>query len=470
MFHFRVLRSTLVLVTLTLCACTERNPGYIADTDGGAGGADSGLSCENECVVGKTTCLGDQIQLCQLLEGCARWSEPQACPPDEPFCSEGACSAACEDECEAETRRCSDLGFQRCGQSDSDPCLDWEPAISCDAGEHCEDGVCVLNSCEASCEGKACGADDGCGYPCEVGSCPTHASCVQAKCVCDAVVCGSACCALGQICSAEGACVVSDVCEHKFVRGASAVNDLVTQGWIPIAFAADSGGGSYGAWLEGGGEYRYISTNVAVNISSVVLSGGTLEAFYNFDRNMPWHGVLMVKAGGYQFFRGESAVNAAVAKGFEAISFHAWASSPGYSAWLWGGDEYRYVDADYLSGTIAATVSAGGALEAFYKFDGNGSWSGALVERAGQYQFAYAEAGVNKAVADGWHPLVFLADASYPTKAAWLEGAGSFRYVTSNVEPMISTVVGSGGKLHAFYNFDGNGAWHGALMRRGCLP
>ncbi|MBW2734507.1 MAG: formylglycine-generating enzyme family protein [Deltaproteobacteria bacterium] len=174
MVHSRLVQITLAVFALTLYACTERNPTYIAE--------DGGTTCSDPCVVGKTTCLGDQIQLCQLIEGCGHWSDPQPCPPDEPYCSEGACSSTCEDECEEGERRCFGLGFQRCGQADSDPCRDWGPVIVCDAGERCAEGICVADPCEE----RECGVVDG-------------ASCGE--------------CGVGWLCNTEGRCY--DPCEGK---------------------------------------------------------------------------------------------------------------------------------------------------------------------------------------------------------------------------------------------------------------
>jgi hypothetical protein len=68
----------------------------------------------------------------------------------------------------------------------------------CNAGPQCSGTLgCVQNTCQCipSCGGKACGADDGCGNPCQTGTCSqsgTH--CVNGQCRCDGVSCNSGCC------------------------------------------------------------------------------------------------------------------------------------------------------------------------------------------------------------------------------------------------------------------------------------
>jgi hypothetical protein len=63
--------------------------------------------------------------------------------------------------------------------------------------------------CAPSCAGRSCGADDGCGRPCQTGTCPANAACQTGVCRCQYAGCGSSCCAAGQVC-AGGACCTPD--------------------------------------------------------------------------------------------------------------------------------------------------------------------------------------------------------------------------------------------------------------------
>ncbi|MBI5538397.1 MAG: hypothetical protein HY898_37080 [Deltaproteobacteria bacterium] len=70
------------------------------------------------------------------------------------------------------------------------------------AQEVCNAGKCV---CQPDCAGKTCGAPDGCNKSCNTGTCGANASCKQGTCVCDNLSCASACCTTGQVC-ASGTC------------------------------------------------------------------------------------------------------------------------------------------------------------------------------------------------------------------------------------------------------------------------
>jgi len=78
--------------------------------------------------------------------------------------------------------------------------------------------------CTSSCAGKACGADDGCGNPCQIGSCPTGQTCSSGTCVagntctpscsgkeCGSDGCGGSCgnCSTGLVCI-DGSCIESE--------------------------------------------------------------------------------------------------------------------------------------------------------------------------------------------------------------------------------------------------------------------
>ncbi|MFT4040240.1 MAG: hypothetical protein QM692_18820 [Thermomicrobiales bacterium] len=60
----------------------------------------------------------------------------------------------------------------------------------CPADQHCVNGACVAG-CQPTCDGKACGANDGCGGTCQTGACPDCQTCESGACV--AVANGTAC-------------------------------------------------------------------------------------------------------------------------------------------------------------------------------------------------------------------------------------------------------------------------------------
>lgn len=111
--------------------------------------------CKDECEIGEMRCENEQFRQCQKdADGCSRFTAPQACPTEKPYCSFDTCVAQCKDECTVNgQRRCRDNGYQVCGQFDKDTCLDWGAVISCGKNEICQqsDGQCML-----SCDGKPC--------------------------------------------------------------------------------------------------------------------------------------------------------------------------------------------------------------------------------------------------------------------------------------------------------------------------
>lgn len=78
----------------------------------------------------------------------------------------------------------------------------------CPAGQTCVNGACVAG-CQPTCDGKACGANDGCGGTCQTGTCPDCQTCDTGACI--AVDDGTAC-DDGNLCTIttcqSGACTV----------------------------------------------------------------------------------------------------------------------------------------------------------------------------------------------------------------------------------------------------------------------
>jgi len=119
--------------------------------------------CEDDCEEeGDRECLGDRFRVCGAFDedACLDWGVPQDCPEGH-SCSEGACQAECDDDCPADGElHChGEAARRRCGQYDSDPCLDWSSLVPCGEDSVCRDGECVA-SCEDDCEAGAVRCDD----------------------------------------------------------------------------------------------------------------------------------------------------------------------------------------------------------------------------------------------------------------------------------------------------------------------
>jgi hypothetical protein len=72
----------------------------------------------------------------------------------------------------------------------------------CSADQQCVNGACVTR-CKPACDGKACGANDGCGGTCQTGSCGQCLTCQAGACV--AVADGTGCDS-GKLCVLEATC------------------------------------------------------------------------------------------------------------------------------------------------------------------------------------------------------------------------------------------------------------------------
>lgn len=92
--------------------------------------------------------------------------EEEIVPPEEEIPPEevGA-EITCQNECSpAGLKRCSDNGYQICGNYDADTCLEWSSTINCPMDTFCQNGVCI----QQTCGGKIC---------------PQHQECINNKCL-----------------------------------------------------------------------------------------------------------------------------------------------------------------------------------------------------------------------------------------------------------------------------------------------
>ena len=124
--------------------------------------------CADACPEGDTICSNNGVRTCGPdAGGCLRWGPAAPCPAATPFCSNGRCAAACEDECSSKEKRCVDGGYQVCGEHDKDSCTDWGEVISCGEKELCQGGECLPD-----CGGKPCACKSG-----ETATCPDRGEC-----------------------------------------------------------------------------------------------------------------------------------------------------------------------------------------------------------------------------------------------------------------------------------------------------
>ena len=110
--------------------------------------------CTNDCLPGTPArCNNTGIETCvdANFDGCYEWSQPVPCA-DGLSCSNGACSAECQDECEEGLRDCGMVGVRVCAKDhDGDPCTDWGPEEACPDGEFCSGGRCSTE-CQDECD------------------------------------------------------------------------------------------------------------------------------------------------------------------------------------------------------------------------------------------------------------------------------------------------------------------------------
>ena len=99
--------------------------------------------CVDECPNGAARCSANGVERCGNFDGdgCSEWSLAAPCPGGL-LCSSGACVPTCSDECARGAIQCAGNGFQSCGESDGDDCLEWGPIAGCQAGTSCSAGVC----------------------------------------------------------------------------------------------------------------------------------------------------------------------------------------------------------------------------------------------------------------------------------------------------------------------------------------
>ena len=146
----------------------------------------------DECVYCVPDCIG---KVCGAADGCFGLCDGD-CPGENELCQEGVCEcnfAECDGTCCAAGEIC-EAGECTCEYT---VCQD----TCCAEGDTCLGGEC----CSPNCDGKLCGAPNGCAGPC-IGPCEgANQVCSEGACVCEFVTCGPVCCVQGDIC-VEGEC------------------------------------------------------------------------------------------------------------------------------------------------------------------------------------------------------------------------------------------------------------------------
>lgn len=102
---------------------------------------------------------------------CLEWVDVETCEEPDPYCVLGSCSKNCIDdiipeECDMPGKQtclkdaAGNWAVVKCGQYDSDPCLEWSDPLPCGKGGICEDAQCYPG-CKDECSvgAKKCGGD-----------------------------------------------------------------------------------------------------------------------------------------------------------------------------------------------------------------------------------------------------------------------------------------------------------------------
>ncbi|MEE2788183.1 MAG: Ig-like domain-containing protein [Myxococcota bacterium] len=100
-------------------------------------------ACADECQVDKRRCRGLGVEVCMDADAddCLEFGGFQACENDQ-SCSFGRCAADCQDECMVGETTCQFGALVVCGEFDGDVCTDWSIAVACPGDQLCVDVRC----------------------------------------------------------------------------------------------------------------------------------------------------------------------------------------------------------------------------------------------------------------------------------------------------------------------------------------
>jgi hypothetical protein len=126
-------------------------------------------TCPSDCCCSDSCCNNPGGACCAAPSGacCADPSSDCCTNPQGVCCQDGPSAQCCVDPT---STTCASEGT--CGDGTCDPsedCGSCPEDCPCDAGSECGGADCQPVTCNPQCEGVDCGADDGCGNPCETG-------------------------------------------------------------------------------------------------------------------------------------------------------------------------------------------------------------------------------------------------------------------------------------------------------------
>ncbi|MBW2735559.1 MAG: hypothetical protein JRH20_24505 [Deltaproteobacteria bacterium] len=174
------------------------------------------------CRDGRRSCQDERFGPCQWSIG----PQAEVCDGEDNDCNgatdDGLTFPACDEQrgvCAGAVQSCGgDHGWLACTASDYQRhSIAYEAnETRCDGKDNDCDGEWdeAPGCCQPSCGSKACGADDGCGNPCQTGSCGLNAHCAQGHCICDGPSCPLGCCAANEQCNGLF-CICEPDCKVK---------------------------------------------------------------------------------------------------------------------------------------------------------------------------------------------------------------------------------------------------------------
>lgn len=100
--------------------------------------------CSNECTKGESECVGESAyRACDMADGCLKWTDARACAEGY-VCDDGKCieRVECEDECVVGSTSCIGNNVRFCEQNVLG-CGVWRGSRACEGSRSCVDGECV---------------------------------------------------------------------------------------------------------------------------------------------------------------------------------------------------------------------------------------------------------------------------------------------------------------------------------------
>lgn len=112
------------------------------------------ISCTHDCTLGDNQCSKKGVITCGNFDtdACYEWGEEELCP-EKTSCKEGVCEEVCSNTCSSGEKRCHENGIQICGNYDNSECLDWGDVNECDKNHVCQNGTCIRKQpvCKSEC-------------------------------------------------------------------------------------------------------------------------------------------------------------------------------------------------------------------------------------------------------------------------------------------------------------------------------